>query len=144
MKFLIAGLAIAILVVAAAAVIMTQQPNVSECDTLAKNFDSNNVNQFSVPECQRSNASVWVGGTLVNIARVQSDFPKRYEYRLLFKGDRKYGTITIGNANDTIPYQAGKFYKFDLRNKCVLILSAESSGMFYDPNLNALTPMDCK
>ncbi len=114
----------------------------NDCDELSKNFDDKIENIMT--EClEWDEKHIWVGGTLTDISKNYNSAYKRYEYTLTFKGYEKKGKIIIGTSK-AIPYKINQFYKFDLGNVCKLIYSSASSGMFYDPNLDALQFIDCK
>jgi len=61
---------------------------------------------------------------------------------LTFYGSEKQGMMYIGTEKEIIPYETGRFYKFDLGNKCKLMTSMASSGMFSDPHLDALEHLE--
>ncbi|MFH1404429.1 MAG: hypothetical protein ABIH11_09195 [Candidatus Altiarchaeota archaeon] len=115
------------------------------CLELSKSFDAN-IDSVGAAECDEwaSNGSkpIWVGGRLTSITKTYSEAYDRNEYSLTFKGLDKEGRIHIGSRQASIPYKTGVFYRFDLGNKCRLIYSMASSGMFSDPELNALKKID--
>lgn len=120
------------------------------CDDLAKNFDAK-INSIGVAVCDVYNKlpaeggqkPIWVGGTLIDISKTYNSAADRNEFHLTFQGATKQGTISIGTKSDSIPYSINQFYKFDLGHICELIYSMQSSGMFSDPDLNALEPLTC-
>ena len=122
------------------------QTKLSECDELAQNFDAKIELDMFQTYCKEGDIKpVQVGGTLISIQNGSySASYDRYEYTLTFQGATKQGSIIIGSKNSSLPYQINQFYKFDLTRKCELMYSAASSGMFADPDLNALDPMNCK
>lgn len=115
--------------------------NINSCNKLSKNFDLM-IDSTNLVECDGYNASnqnpIWVGGKLINISKIYVDSYKKNEFTLTFQGFKKQGNIYIGTKGEIIPYEVGKFYKFDLTNKCKLNRSMASSGMFSDPNLSEL------
>ena len=62
---------------------------------------------------------------------------------LKFKGYKKEGLIHLNfrYPNATLPYEVGKFYKFDTSD---IRLSGAHSGEFIDPELNKLEEIDCE
>jgi len=111
------------------------------CEDLTLNFDAK-IDSLDYDGCNRwsreGKKPIWVGARLINITRIYNEAYERYEFKLTFKGYKKQGDIYIGTKNESIPYEVGKFYKFDLSRECWLIYSMASSGMFSDPELNAL------
>ena len=114
------------------------------CEGLAKDFDAK-IDSIDAAECDRwaeeGNPPIWVGGTLLDISKTST--PDRNEFTLTFQGLARQDTIIIGTAEEDMPYQIGTFYKFDLGRECMLLYSMASSGMFSDPSLDALQPVDC-
>lgn len=113
---------------------------VNTCEVLSQNFDAK-INSIVAAECDKwlseeNPPPIWVGGTLINITK--NAWEDGNDFTLTFQGATKQGTITIGTRNESVPYQTGQFYKFNLERKCDLIYSMHSSGMFPDPDLNAL------
>jgi hypothetical protein len=125
----------------------TLAPVTNTCEQLAINFDKN-IAVADVGACNQWQAEgskpIMVGGTLINISKIYSESYQRNEFTLTFKGSEKTGNIYIGTKLDTVPYHVGNFYEFDIMQKCRLIMSAASSGMYYDPNLSSLQELDCK
>ncbi len=122
-------------------VTLTHNTQIDNCRELSKNFDAR-IDTISVAECDKwvteGNKPIWVGGKLINVSKTYITSYKRNEFTLIFQGSQKQGKIYIGTKNESIPYEISKFYKFDLGNKCKLIYSMTSSGMFLDPNLDTL------
>ena len=124
----------------------------NECDKLTKEFDKQAkiVNgNIGLEECTTYDPDtgivdtvkgITVGATLLDI---KSRYINAYYHTLTLKGDKKQGTISIKSSQPTIPYQIGKFYKFDLGRVCSNYFSAGSGGRFLDPSLNALQAIEC-
>ena len=114
---------------------------VDTCEELTNNFGVK-IDSIGAAECDKwateGNKPIWVGGKLIDISKTDSAAYERNEFTLTFQSSQKQGKIYIGTKSESIPYEIGKFYKFDLGNKCKLIYSMASSGMFSDPNLDAL------
>ncbi len=113
----------------------------TSCEKLAKNFDDK-IDSINASECDEwiteGKKPIWVGGKLIEVSKRYNAAYDRNEFILTFQGLQNQGKIHIGTKNESIPYETGKFYKFDLGNKCKLIYSMASSGMFSDPKLDAL------
>ena len=110
------------------------------CESLAKNFDAK-IDSISITTCDKwadGSKPIWMGGTLISISKIYNSAYERNEFTLTFQGFENQGKIYISAKNNELPYEIGKFYKFDLGNKCKLFQSMASSGMFSDPNLNVL------
>jgi len=99
------------------------------CEKLKTSFDSN-INSFGVAECEEVQGPVWVGGTLLSTSTIYSTAYERYEHTLTLQGLEEQGIIIILSSQETLPYQIGNFYKFDLKGKCALIQSSSSSEAF--------------
>ena len=115
--------------------------NINSCNKLSKNFDLI-IDSSNFVECDGWNVNnqnpIWVGGKLINISKIYVDSYKRNEFTLAFQGYKKQGNLYIGTKNEIIPYEIGKFYKFDLGNRCKIVRSMASSRMFSDPDLKEL------
>lgn len=111
------------------------QENISQ--KLATNFDEN-INKLDCDKWNNGENPLYMGGRLISIEKVRNTGYERNEFILTFQGKEKQESIVIGTKEENIPYTTGKFYKFDLGRKCRLMLSMASSGLFYDPELNAL------
>ncbi len=125
---------------------MPEEKILITCEELSKNFDEK-IDSITKPLCDKwvvEKNPIWVGGTLVDVSKIYDRSFDRYVHRLTFQGLKTKEDIIINTyQTDTIPYKVGKFYKFDLANNCPLISSAASSGNFFDPDLNALEPVEC-
>jgi len=114
---------------------------VADCEELNNNLNVK-MDLIGVSKCMEwasEGKSIWVGGKLINISRVNNPAYDRNEFGLTFQGPQKREGISIGvKVGQSLPYEVGKFYRFNLRNTCALLQSMASSGMFYDPNLNNL------
>ena len=115
---------------------------INTCEGLVNNFDvqidSNRHTECDKWVMEKKPKPILVGGKLIEISKTDGEAYERNEFMLTFKGFQKQGKIYIGTKNESVPYEIGKFYKFDLGNECKLIYSMASSGMFSDPNLDAL------
>ena len=87
-----------------------------------------------------------VGGTLIEIS--EPSYYALYDenqgivtYHMTFKGINKKGSLPLRTSSDTLRYEIGEFYKFDLEN--INQYSMQLSGAFLDPNQDALERMDC-
>jgi hypothetical protein len=120
----------------------TTKPGI--CEALTDDFDAY-IGQVDTTVCDRweteGKEPNLVGGKIVNISKVYNEAYTRNEFTLTIKGSSKLGQIYIGTQGSSIPYEVGRFYRFDLTNLCPLMRSAASSGMFYDPSLDALEHM---
>ena len=114
------------------------------CEELAKNFDAkkDSIGPEACNAWSESREPIWVGGKLINVSKMYQPGYERNEFTLTFQGFETQGNIYIGTTNEGIPYEIGKFYKFDLGNKCKLLYSAASSGAFSDPDLDALEHLE--
>jgi len=87
-----------------------------------------------------------MGGTLIDISDswyyVSSDRENgKTTYTLTFQGINKTGEIFLRTlSNNTLNYQLGNFYKFDLANKNQY--SMQLSGAFIDLEMNALERLE--
>jgi hypothetical protein len=115
------------------------------CKELSSNFDAK-INSINPEECDKwdfGKNPIWVGGTLKNMSTTYDSWHNHGVHSLTFVGIKKEGIMRINTNISEIPYQIGKYYKFDLGKECVLFYSMASSGSFYDPNLTALEHMEC-
>ena len=84
----------------------------------------------------------WVGGKLLNITRQFNEAYDSYEFKLKFRGLRKEVEIYTFSFNPNIPYEIGKFYKFDAAKWCETLFSTAHSGFFRDHNFTLLEEFD--
>ena len=88
-----------------------------------------------------------IGGTLLSISETWFYVPSDEEqemvtYTLTFKGMSETGTLSLRTSSEPpLPYKTGEFYKLDLKNKNQY--SMQLSGVFMDPDQNALQKVDC-
>jgi hypothetical protein len=87
-------------------------------------------------------AGSYIGGTLRNITSTGYDsWINFYTYTLTFAGyERERPIYLITKSNSSIPYEIGKFYKFDPAN---IRGDGELAGSFIDDNLNLMIPVSC-
>ncbi|MFC2162045.1 hypothetical protein ACFLRF_00055 [Candidatus Altiarchaeota archaeon] len=115
----------------------TQAPIAEQdvCEELKLSFDEK-IDSMSGTECnewmENGKKPVWVGGRLIG----------RNGNRLTFQGTAKQGTINLYSQGGPIPYETGRFYRFDLGRYCTLFYSMQLSGRYSDPDLNALTHLN--
>lgn len=118
----------------------------SDCAQLKENLDITAYFGLGDFNCAEKDAfPIWVGGILRNITKSSATGYNRDEYRMTFEGVKKSRTIAVSifySNSKELPYEIGKFYSFDLRKHCTLMTSSASSGMFYDPDLNALEHLE--
>lgn len=122
-----------------------QSFDLNTCEGLAKNLDRE-IDTIK-DKCIVANKKpvILVGGELINVSTSYHEYEavEKYTHKLFIRGATGYYDLYINSESETVPYKVGYFYKFDLGRICTLIFSAHSSGMFYDPDLNALQPMTC-
>ncbi|PIN90613.1 hypothetical protein COU57_03080 [Candidatus Pacearchaeota archaeon CG10_big_fil_rev_8_21_14_0_10_32_14] len=119
--------------------------NINNCKKLAERLDNEAVSKISLgkrcDDWEDKQLPLYVGGYLENMTRTKDyDY---YTYTLVFKGIKNRLIILIETKEDSIPYNTGKFYKFNLNGQCRLSYLSTFSGKFYDPYLNKLKPLDC-
>lgn len=113
------------------------------CEELAQKLDEKIIDTNNPPGRFIINGfDGVVGGKLVKISEpfyyVPSDEEnKKVTYNMTLKGINKEGDLFLRTSSgSTLPYEVGKFYKFDLKNRNQY--SSQLSGVFMDPNLDAL------
>jgi hypothetical protein len=113
-----------------------------DCNALAAAFDNTlQTNWASV--CP---VNAWVGARLLAKSVSYDSWYHRYVTSLTMAGLEKQTELQITSGATTVsqvPYEVGRFYKYDVGGMCRLIFSSASSGMFYDPGLQALKPVTC-
>jgi len=118
----------------------------SECILLMEAFDEK-INYFDAVDCNKVELfeidNVFVGGVLLNVTTIYDKVLKRYEHGLNFFGGEKEGWIFILSERETIPYEIGKFYKFDLIRKCDFLDSSTDIGFYNDAGFKELKEMNC-
>lgn len=118
----------------------------TECDLLKEAYDEK-INYFDAVECNKVELfeieNVYVGGTLLNTSWEYDKVLKRYEHRMKFVGDEIEGWIFILSEREQIPYEVGKFYKFDLIRKCDFLKSSTDIGFYNDEGFKELVEMRC-
>ncbi len=125
--------------------IQQTKPNsqINACEELAKNLDEKIIDTNNPPgRFIISDFEGIVGGTITKISEPQYFLPSDEEqskitYTITFKGINKAGDLFLRTSSETtLPYRIGAFYRFDLKN--INQYSAQLSGAFMDPELNAL------
>ena len=117
--------------------------NLDNYITYSQNLDENRIN-VDAAECQNwlgTRQSIMVGGTLIDKEDCQYvDTYKHYECDLTFEGYDKQGKLLLTSSTDSLPYQIGQFYRFDLGGYCERIFSMAFSGSFGGD----LEPLNCR
>lgn len=127
---------------------ITKTSNKETCKELADRLDSIIVDINNPPGTYRILGTGVVGGVLT-----KKDFPVFYSgegvnkvwdlkvHKLTFQGNKKSGELFLYTVEDAnLPYEIGKFYKFDLSN---IDKFSQRSGSFVDMELNKLEQLEC-
>ncbi|MFH1424157.1 MAG: hypothetical protein ABIG20_00580 [archaeon] len=106
--------------------------HVGECQKLSEELDnyvgigSNNpIDNF----CDKD-YELWIGGVLLDYSCSYVPAYTRYECDMTFQGYKERLNLHISNDEATLPFETGKFYKFDITKTCETRMSAASSGNF--------------
>lgn len=137
---------IILVIIAIVLIFVVLSTKVNTCEELSMALDSEK--QIDPARCDQYFAEnqkpILVGGKLIDTSKLSTPWygENRSEFTLTFKGFKKERRLRIATGEEAVPYEIGKFYRFDLGRECPLIHSMASSGNFLDSDLNALEHLE--